>query len=117
VGVFTYSHEEGTPAVKLDDHLPDHVKRERQQILMQVQQEVAFSMAQAKIGREVDLVIDAVDPEEDRSWIARTTADAPEIDTVTFVTGKGLRPGQFVRARVINTIEYDLVAEAISKPW
>jgi ribosomal protein S12 methylthiotransferase len=116
-GVFTYSHEEGTPAVKLDGHLPEEVKSERRDRLMAAQQEVAFAHAANKVGQTLTLVIDEVDPEESNSWVARTTGDSPEIDTVTFVTGESLEPGQFVRARVIDTIEYDLVAEAVGEPW
>jgi ribosomal protein S12 methylthiotransferase len=116
-GVFTYSHEEGTPAVKLDGHLPEEVKTERRDRLMAVQQQVAFDHAASKIGKKITLVIDEIDPEEPDSWVARTTGDSPEIDTITFVTGKSLTPGQFVKARIIDTIEYDLVAEAVGKPW
>lgn len=115
-GVFTYSIEEGTPAVKLDGHLPEEVKTERQQRLMQAQQEIAFAHAQAKIGQELDVIIDAVDPDEENSWIGRTKSDAPEIDTVTFVMGEDLEPGQIVRVRVIDTLDYDLVSEAIDSP-
>lgn len=115
-GVFTYSIEEGTPAVKLDGHLPEEVKAERQQRLMQAQQEIAFAHAQAKVGQELDVIIDAVDPDEENSWIGRTKSDAPEIDTVTFVMGENLEPGQIVRVRVIDTLDYDLVSEAIESP-
>jgi ribosomal protein S12 methylthiotransferase len=116
-GVFTYSHEEGTPAVKLDQHLPEEVKAERRDRLMAAQQQVAFEHARAKIGRTLPVIIDEIDPEESDSWIGRTTGDSPEIDTVTFVTGENLEPGQLVHARVIDTIEYDLVAEAVGEPW
>jgi ribosomal protein S12 methylthiotransferase len=116
-GVFTYSHEEGTPAVKLDGHLPEEVKIERRDRLMATQQQIAFELAAAKIGQTISVIIDEVDPEEPNSWIARTKGDSPEIDTVTFVTGVGLEPGQFVGARIIDTIEYDLVAEAVGEPW
>lgn len=116
-GVFTYSSEEGTPALKLDGHLPEETKIERQQRLMQVQQEIAFEQAQAKVGREISVLLDSIDPEESNSWIGRTTGDAPEIDTVVFVMGENLEPGQFVKAQVIDTLEYDLVAEAVGDPW
>lgn len=116
-GVFPYSIEEGTPAVKLDGHLSDDVKEARRDRLMRAQQKVAFAHAQAKIGKEIRVLVDAADPDEEDSWVARGTGDAPEIDTVVYVQSARTRPGQFLRAQVIDTLDYDLVAVATSDPW
>ncbi|MFO0946755.1 MAG: 30S ribosomal protein S12 methylthiotransferase RimO [Planctomycetota bacterium] len=116
-GVFTYSYEEGTPAVKLDGHLPDEVKQERRERLMLAQQESAFASAQDQLGREIEVIVDAADPEFDGGWICRSTADAPEIDTLVFVAGEDLAPGLFTKANVVDVDEYDLIAEAVGKPW
>src|ERR1700736_5064730 len=62
-GVFPYSFEPGTPATRLDGHLPEDVKLQRQQELMEAQQEVAFEWSKAQIGREMEVLIDGPDPE------------------------------------------------------
>ncbi len=124
-GVFTYSLEEGTPAVKLDGHVEEKVKLERQDRLMQIQQEVAFDLTDAKVGTEIDVVLDAEPTKEGdlgKYWIARSKSDAPEIDTNVFVKAgkKGrknmpLEVGKFVTVRVDETDGYDLIATAISE--
>lgn len=116
-GVFAYSLEEGTPAVKLDGRLPEDVKEARRARLMEVQQQVAFDLARSKIGQTLELLVDEVDQDEENSWIARTKGDAPEIDTVCYVQAEGLAPGRFVRARVVDALDYDLVAVAEGAPW
>ncbi|QDU59550.1 Ribosomal protein S12 methylthiotransferase RimO [Planctomycetes bacterium Pan216] len=116
VGVFTYSYEEGTPATKLDGHLPEEVKEERRQRLMVAQQQVAFEKARTKIGREMTVIIDDVDRRSGR-LIARSEGDAPEIDTVVNVVGGKAKPGQFLKVRVTNADGYDVTAEAVGEPW
>lgn len=116
-GVFTYSFEEGTPAVKLDGHLSDEVKADRRERLMLAQQETAFARAQGQIDQEIEVVIDAPDPECEGGWICRSTADAPEIDTLVFLEGDALTPGLFTKAKVVDVADYDLIAEAKGKPW
>ncbi len=78
LGVFTYSLEPGTPAVKLDGHLPETVKTERRDALMALQQQIAFEFAESLIGYELDVLID--EESEDGGFVGRTFADAPEID-------------------------------------
>lgn len=114
-GVFTYSYEEETPAIKLDGHLPDEVKNERRERLMLAQQEVAFEHAQRMVGREVDLVVDAIDEEDVR--ICRSTADAPEIDTLVYLIDSEAEVGQFTRASITDVVEYDLEAKPMGEPW
>src|SRR5262249_24748061 len=80
VGVFPYSLEPGRPAERLPDHLPEEVKAERRDRLMALQQPVAFAHAQARVGREVELIVDGADPEVPGHYLARSTADAPDID-------------------------------------
>ena len=117
MGVFTYSIEEGTPGAAMPDQLPEDVKNARRDELMRVQQEITFAAQEAKIGSELTVVVDAADPDEDDSWIARTTADAPEIDTLCYVQSADLKPGQFTRVKVNGTYDYDLTAEPVGQPW
>jgi ribosomal protein S12 methylthiotransferase len=107
MGVFTYSLEPGTPAEKLDGHLPEDVKEARRDELMAVQQQIAFDFGDSLVGYELDVLID--EPAEDGLWIGRSYADAPEIDGVVYVRGEGLNPGEFVPVEITGRDEYDLV--------
>ena len=111
MGVFPYSLEPGTPAVKLEGHLPDDVKSARRDALMELQQEIAFDWARSMIGYELDCLIDEPSDQEGL-WLGRTFADAPEIDGIVYVQGEDLEPGQFVPAEIVNARDYDLVALA-----
>jgi ribosomal protein S12 methylthiotransferase len=113
VGVFTYSFEPGTPAVKLDDHLPDAVKALRRNRLMEIQQRVAFEWNAAQVGRQVDVIVDAAIPGEPNAWIGRTYAHAPDVDGVVYLSGEGLGVGDLVAAEIVAVNDYDLVAAAI----
>ncbi len=113
VGVFPYSHEPGTPATRLDGHLPEEVKLERRNRLMEAQQEVAFAWNQQQIGREIEVILDGPDPEVPNHWLARSHADAPEIDGSVRVKGKSLRTGDLVRVKVTAADGYDLMARAL----
>jgi ribosomal protein S12 methylthiotransferase len=113
VGVFPYSYEPGTPATRLDGHLSEEVKLERRDRLMAAQQEIAFAQAAAKVGQEIKVIVDGLDPELPGHVLARGHADAPEIDTVVRVKGKGLHGGDIVKVKVTAADGYDLAARAI----
>jgi ribosomal protein S12 methylthiotransferase len=113
VGVFPYSLEPGTPACRLDSHLAEEIKLERRNRLMEVQQQIAFEWSRRQIGREMDVLIDAPDPEIPNHLLARSYADAPDIDGLVRIKGKGLHAGDLVRAKVTGADGYDLVARAI----
>jgi ribosomal protein S12 methylthiotransferase len=113
LGVFTYSYEGGTPAIRLPDHLSEDVKNARRDQLMAVQQEIAFDWNAAQVGRRLDVIIDRALPEEKNTWLGRSYADAPDVDGVVYVTGKRLKPGQIVPCEIVATAEYDLVAAAV----
>ncbi|QDU39886.1 Ribosomal protein S12 methylthiotransferase RimO [Maioricimonas rarisocia] len=109
MGVFPYSPEPGTPAMKLDGHLPDDIKQARYEELMAVQQEAAFSFADSLLGYELDCIVDEqVDAE---TWIGRIYADAPEIDASVYLRGHGLQVGTMVPAELVSRQDYDWVAE------
>jgi ribosomal protein S12 methylthiotransferase len=113
VGVFPYSYEPGTPATRLDGHLPEEVKSQRRDRIMEVQQEVAFAWARAQVGKELEVLVDGPDPEVPGHFLARSPADAPDIDCYVRLKGKGLHAGDLVRARVTGADGYDLAARAI----
>ncbi|HLN28292.1 MAG TPA: 30S ribosomal protein S12 methylthiotransferase RimO [Gemmataceae bacterium] len=112
-GVFPYSIEPGTPATRLDGHIAEEAKEERRNRLMEAQQQVAFAWSRKQIGREMDVIIDGPDPEVPNHLLARSHADAPEIDALVRVKGKGLGAGDLVRVKVTTADGYDLVARAI----
>jgi ribosomal protein S12 methylthiotransferase len=114
VGVFPYSFEPGTPATRLDGHLPEEVKLARRDRLMAAQQDVAFDWGRQQVGRELDVLIDGPDPELPSHLVGRSYADAPDIDGLVRVKGKGLRAGDLVRVKVTAADGYDLVARAIA---
>ena len=116
-GVFPYSLEPGTPAEKLDGHLPEDVKRDRVAALMEVQQGVAFRWAAAQVGKELDAIVDGPDPEFAGHVVGRTHADSPDIDCAVRVKTKHLRAGDLVRVKVAAADGYDLAGRAVGQPW
>ena len=112
MGVFPYSPEPGTPMGRMDDQVPDDVKQHRVEELMLAQQEIAFAKAKAQISQTIEALIDRPagrDPED--GYVARTRSQAPDIDSVTYVTGKSLHPGELLNVKVTDFQAYDLVAE------
>jgi ribosomal protein S12 methylthiotransferase len=112
-GVFTYSYEPGTPAVKLDGHLPEEVKQERRSRLMEVQQEVALAWSAAQVGKTLDVIVDGPDPEMPSNVQARGHADAPDIDCMIRVKGKNLMAGDIVPIKITAADGYDLIGRAV----
>jgi ribosomal protein S12 methylthiotransferase len=112
-GVFPYSLEPGTPAARLPDHLPEEVKQERRDRLMEIQQGLAFAWTREQVGKELEVIVDSPDPEVPGHMLARGHADTPDIDCVVRLKGKGLHAGDLVHARVTGADGYDLAARAI----
>ena len=111
VGCFTYSPVEGAPANRLPDPVPEEVKGERQARLMALQATISAERLRRKIGQTLTVLVDATD--EDGTAIARSTADAPEIDGVVYVeNGAGLAVGEFAEVRIVAADEHDLRAES-----
>jgi ribosomal protein S12 methylthiotransferase len=113
VGVFPYSYEPGTPATRLEGHLPEEVKQERRDRLMEAQQEVAFRWSQRQIGKELEVLIDGGDPEMPNQALGRSYADAPDIDGVVRIKGKNLHAGDLVRVKITGADGYDLAGRAL----
>ncbi|MBE0490447.1 MAG: 30S ribosomal protein S12 methylthiotransferase RimO [Halomonas sp.] len=113
VGCFQYSPVDGAPANDMDlEPVPDDVKQERWERFMAHQQQISAARLQAKIGREIEVLVDEI---TDEGPIGRSHADAPEIDGMVFLeSDQELSPGQIVRARVTHADEYDLWAEVVN---
>ena len=112
-GVFPYSLEPGTPATKLDGHLPEEVKQERRGRLMETQQEVHLGWNEAQVGKTFEVIVDGPDPEVPNHVLARGQADAPDIDALVRVKGKNLRPGDLVSVKITSADGYDLVGRTL----
>lgn len=110
-GCFKYSPVDGATANDLPDQIPEEVKEDRWNRFMQVQQEVSAQRLQEKIGREMLVIIDEVDEE---GAVARSMADAPEIDGAVYLNGETkLNVGDIVRVKVEHADEYDLWASLV----
>ncbi len=113
LGVFTYSQEEDTPAALMEDQIEGEVKEERQAELMELQQEIAFDMAEDMIGREVLVMVEGKVADEN-AYVGRTYKDAPNVDGLIFInTEEELMSGDFVKVKVTGALEYDLIGEMI----
>ena len=111
LGVFTYSPEEGTPAANMPDQIPEEIKLNRRDELMELQQEVAFDLAQQKVGNTLWAIIEGKVADEN-AYVARTYADAPGVDGYLFLnTEEVLMSGAFVKVRVTGASDYDLIGE------
>ena len=111
LGAFTYSPEEGTPAESMEGQIPEEVKEERRDEIMELQQEISLEKGNDRIGQELLVMIEGKVSGES-AYIARTYGDAPKVDGYIFVqTGELLMTGDFAKVRVTGALEYDLIGE------
>jgi ribosomal protein S12 methylthiotransferase len=116
VGVFTYSHEEGTRAYAFDDDVPERVKKARRSRIMRVQKRLVRDRQRARIGQRARVLVDGPSGDHDLVWQGRLASQAPDIDAVVYFTEADpsmLRPGQFVEAEIVDVRDYDLVARPV----
>jgi ribosomal protein S12 methylthiotransferase len=111
LGAFAYSREEGTRAASMPGQLSERTKARRLGELMRAQQEIVLERNRAMKGKTFEVVIAEPAPARRDGWIARSRTQAPDVDGVTFVSGKNLRTGQFVGVTVVGSDGYDLIAE------
>jgi ribosomal protein S12 methylthiotransferase len=112
VGIFSYSHEEGTSAHELTDNIPAEEKERRAQEIMEVQQEISFELNQQKIGKTFKTLIDK---KEAGRYLGRTEFDSVEVDNEVIIhSEKKLAIGSFVQARITKAYDYDLEGEVVS---
>jgi ribosomal protein S12 methylthiotransferase len=117
VGVFTYSHEEGTRAFDLADDVPAAVKRRRRTALMTRQKRIVTQTHRGRIGSEVSLLIDGPSSQHELVLQGRLEGQAPEIDPVVYLSDcdpAAFRAGDLIRAKVVAAQGYDLVAAPVS---
>ena len=111
LGVFAYSLEEDTPAAQMPDQVPQELKEERRDEIMELQQEIAFEKAESLVGRVLDVMIEGKVADEP-AYVGRTYMDSPNVDGLIFVNaGLQLMSGDFVRVKVTGAAEYDLIGE------
>ena len=113
VGVFTYSHEEGTSAHGLADDVAAATKSKRRSRLMAEQKRIVARAQKKRIGRRVQVMVDGPSPDHDLVWRGRLAGQAPEIDPMVYFTDAdpdSLRPGAVLEAEIVGSREYDLVA-------
>lgn len=117
VGIFTYSHEEGTAAGDgLDDDVPADVKRRRRDSLMAQQKRIVARAQRARVGRRVRLIVDGPSPEHELVLTGRLPGQAPDIDPQVFLTEcdpSTLPAGSFVDAEIVGARGYDLLARPL----
>ena len=116
VGVFTYSHEEGTRAFSFADDVSPAVKRRRRNGLMARQKKIVAAAQRGRVGSTVDVLVDGPSPDHELVLQGRLEGQAPEIDPVVFLTECG--PGEFaagelIRARIVGARGYDVIAAPV----
>lgn len=113
LGVFAYSAEEDTPAALMPNQVPEEVKEERRDEIMELQQEIAFEQCENQIGRIVEVMIEGKVADEN-AYVGRTYMDAPGVDGYIFIQSPDeYMSGTFVMAKVIGASEYDLIGEIV----
>jgi ribosomal protein S12 methylthiotransferase len=113
VGVFTYSHEEGTSAYGLSDDVPAAVKRQRQAGVMRLQKRIVERAHRQRIGTQVRMIVDGPSAEHELVLRGRLQGQAPDIDPVVYLSDcdpSSLTTGQFIDAEIVGSRGYDLVA-------
>jgi ribosomal protein S12 methylthiotransferase len=112
LGIFTYSHEENTHAYNAEDDVPEEVKRERADKIMELQSGISYELNQEKIGKTYKVLFDKV---EGDYFIGRTEFDSPEVDNEVLVKKENtyIRLGDFTNVKITNADHYDLYGEVI----
>ncbi|MDE5742472.1 MAG: 30S ribosomal protein S12 methylthiotransferase RimO [Oscillospiraceae bacterium] len=112
LGCFAFSPEEGTPAAEMEAQLDEDVKERRAEVIMDQQMMIAVKKNKALIGETIEIVIEGFDRYGD-CYFGRSAADAPEIDGKIFFTSGGKKqvPGKFVKVKITDMLDYDLIGE------
>ncbi|OBQ55495.1 30S ribosomal protein S12 methylthiotransferase RimO [Tamlana sp. s12] len=113
LGCFTYSHEENTHAYNLEDDVPEEVKIDRANQIMEIQSQISWELNQQKIGQEFKVVIDR---KEGNYFVGRTEFDSPDVDNEVLIdaTKTYLKTGEFAKVKIIEAEDFDLYGEVIS---
>ena len=113
LGCFTYSHEENTHAFKLHDNVPEEVKQERSNIIMDIQSQISWENNQACVGKIFRCLIDR---KEGLNFVGRTFMDSPDVDNEVLIDAKKfyLKSGEFVNIKITEATDYDLIGVPIN---
>jgi len=113
LGCFTYSHEENTTAYLLEDDVPEEVKMQRANEIMEIQSQISWELNQEKIDKEFKVIIDR---KEGNYFVGRTQFDSPDVDNEVLINAKKsyIRSGDFATVKIISAEDFDLYAEVIS---
>lgn len=113
LGCFTYSHEENTHAYNLEDDVPEDVKIDRANQIMEIQSQISWELNQQKIGQDFKVVIDR---KEGNYFIGRTEFDSPDVDNEVLIdaTNTYLKTGEFANVKIIEAEDFDLYGEVLS---
>lgn len=112
LGCFTYSHEENTHAYNLEDNVPEEVKQDRANQIMELQAQISWELNQEKIGQEYKVLIDR---KEGNHYIGRTEFDSPDVDNEVLLdaTSQYLKTGDFVQVKITEATDFDLYGEVV----
>ena len=113
LGVFTYSHEDGTSAQGAADDVPEQLKNERRDRLMTVQQSIAFEQNEARLGTTVEVLVEGAHPETEHLLVGRASTQAPDVDGQILLNDGHADPGSFARVLLTETAGYDLVGRIL----
>lgn len=113
LGVFKYSMEDGTPAVKLDGHMDEKIKEERYNEIMEIQQKISKEINNSLISKKLEAIVEGI-TDDNLYYIARTYMDVPDMDGLVFVENvKEHNLGDIINISVVGAEEYDLIAKEI----
>jgi ribosomal protein S12 methylthiotransferase len=115
LGVFEYSAEEGTPAAAMDGQVPEALKKERFQRIMELQRDISLAHQQAMIGRTVEVLVEGRAEETEHLLAGRHAQQAPEIDGITYLNDGVAYPGEMVRVEITDASDYDLVGKVVGR--
>ncbi len=113
LGIFNYSHEENTHSHTFEDDVPEEVKQERADTVMELQQSISLEINQEKVGKTFKVIVDR---KEGGEYIGRTESDSPEVDNEVIIESPDnyLRIGDFVQVKMKSATEFDLTGEVVS---
>jgi ribosomal protein S12 methylthiotransferase len=114
LGVFTYSHEEGTAAGELDDDVPEEVKHSRRDRIMELQQRIVTDKLQDRVGDVVDVLVEGTHADTDLLLVGRMATQAPDVDGQILINDGNADAGSFVRVEISEIAGYDLVGAVVA---
>jgi ribosomal protein S12 methylthiotransferase len=120
LGVFTYSPEQNTPSSKLPNRTAPATIKRRFNELMAAQRQIAFARSKSRIGANIEVLIDSELTTQPGTWLARSYAEAPDIDGLVYISSQPdilLQCGKFVSCEVVASNGYDIIAAPVSNPW